>query len=223
MNAGKAKEIMNKKAGFFLTKPKVLVYGIVIGLIVGLVFLSSVFHAGEQSGPQANTLSPSIVFSRIVSSNELVSATQQYSIVDKSVDDNVLFGIIHIPFTENSFWYRYCGTIKVGVDLKKASYETSADGRTITVSLEQPYIISNTPDMDKSGVLEERNNIINPIHVEDVDAFQRKCIEDTEKEIAKGGIFDEAKANTEENIRQMFNSALGDSYTIEFDWRDATE
>ena len=30
-------------------------------------------------------------------------------------------------------------------------------------------------------------------------------------------------SNTEENIRQMFNSALGDSYTIEFDWRDATE
>lgn len=223
MNAGKAKEIMNKKAGFFPTKPKVLVYGIVIGLIVGLVFLSSVFHAGEQSDPQANTLSPSIVFSRIVSSNELVSATQQYSVVDKSVDDNVLLGIIHIPFTENSFWYRYCGTIKVGVDLKKASYGTSADGRTITISLEQPYIISNTPDMDKSGVLEERNNIINPIHIDDVDAFRRKCVEESEKEIGEGGIYDEAKANTEQNIRQMFNSALGDSYTIEFDWRDATE
>lgn len=223
MDAGKTKAIMNKKLGFFLTKPKILIYGIVIGLVAGIVGISSLFHAGEQRYRQANTLSPSIVFSRIVSSNELVSATQQYSIVDKSVDDNVLLGIIHIPFTENSFWYRYCGTIKVGVDLKKASYETSADGRTITISLEQPYIISNTPDMDKSGVLEEHNNIFNPIHVEDVDAFQRKCIEESEKEIAKGGIFDEAKANTEENIRQMFNSALGDSYTIEFDWRDATE
>ena len=77
--------------------------------------------------------------------------------------------------------------------------------------------------MDKSGVLEEHNNIFNPIHVVDVDAFQRKCVEESEKEIAQGGIYDEAKANTEENIRQMFNSALGDSYTIEFDWRDATE
>lgn len=223
MDAGKTKEIMSKKVGFFLTKPKVLVYGIVIGLVAGIVCLSSIFHAGEQRDPQASTLSPSIVFSRIVSSNELVSTTQQYSIVDKSVDDNVLFGIIHIPFTENSFWYRYCGTIKVGVDLKKASYETSADGRTITISLEQPYIISNTPDMDKSGVLEEHNNILNPIHVDDVDAFRRKCVEESEREIAEGGIYDEAKANAESNIRQMFNSALGDSYTIEFDWRDATE
>ena len=32
MDAGKTKEIMNNKVGFFLTKPKVLVYGIVIGL-----------------------------------------------------------------------------------------------------------------------------------------------------------------------------------------------
>ena len=135
-----------------------------------------------------------------------------------------LYDIIHIPFTTNSFWYRYCGTIKVGVDLSKATYDTSGDdGRTITISLDQPYIISNTPDMDKSGVLEENNNLLNPIHVEDVDAFQRKCIEESEKEIAEGGIYDEAKQNTEDNIRNMFNSALGDSYTIEFNWREATE
>ena len=55
-------------------------------------------------------------------------------------------------------------------------------------------------------------------------------MKELEDRIRKDGIvregnvlYDEAKANTEENIRQMFNSALGDSYTIEFDWRDATE
>ena len=77
--------------------------------------------------------------------------------------------------------------------------------------------------MDKSDVLEENGNLLNPIHVEDVVAFQRKCIEESEKEIAEGGIYDEAKQNTEDNIRNMFNSALGDSYTIEFNWREATE
>ena len=224
MDASKTKALMNKKLSFFLTKPKILVYGIIVGLVAGILGISSLFHAGEQRYRQANTLSPSIVFSRIVSSNELVSATQQYTIVDKSKDDNTLFDIIHIPFTENSFWYRYCGTIKVGVDLSKATYDTSGDdGRTITISLDQPYIISNTPDMDKSDVLEENDNLLNPIHVEDVVAFQRKCIEESEKEIAEGGIYDEAKQNTEDNIRNMFNSALGDSYTIEFNWREATE
>ncbi|WP_321972258.1 DUF4230 domain-containing protein [Paratractidigestivibacter sp.] len=215
------KKLSNQKLSFFLTKPKILVYGLIIGLLVGIFGISALFRAGEARYRQANTLSPSIVFSRIVSENEMVSASQQYNIVDKSTDDNTLFDIIHIPFTENSFWYRYCGTIKVGVNLKKATYETSADGKTITVTLDAPYIISNTPDMDKSGVLEENNNLLNPIHVEDVDAFQRKCIEQSETEIAAGGIFDEAKQNTEDNIRGMFNSALGDAYTVEFSWRDA--
>ena len=222
MDSNKTKALMNKKLGFFLTKPKILVYGIIVGLAVGILGITSLFRAGEQRYRQANTLSPSIVFSRIVSSNEMVSATQGYSIVDKAVDDNTLFDIIHIPFTENSFWYRYCGTIKVGVDLSKATYDTSEDGRTVTISLEQPYIISNTPDMEKSDVLEENNNAFNPIHVQDVDAFQRKCIEQSEQEIAAGGIYEEAKQNTEDNIRGMFNSALGESYTIQFNWLDAT-
>lgn len=221
MESSKTKALMNKKLSFFLTKPKILVYGIILGLAIGIAVISNLFHAGEQRYRQANTLSPSIVFSRIVSTNEMVSASQGYSIVDKATDDNTLFDIIHIPFTENSFWYRYCGTIKVGVDLSKATYAT--EGSTITISLEQPYIISNTPDMDKSGVLEENNNLLNPIHVEDVDAFQRKCIEESEQEIAEGGIFEEAKQNTEDNIRGMFTSALGNSYTVEFNWLEASE
>ena len=215
------KKLQNKKLGFFLTKPKILVYGIVLGLGLGIVCLTSIFRASETRYKEANTLSPSIVFSRIVSENEMVSASQGYNIVNKSSDDNTLFGIIHIPFTENSFWYRYCGTIKVGVNLKTAEYTTSADGKTITVALDGPYIVSNTPDMDKSGVLEENNNILNPIHIEDTDAFIRKCIEDSQTQIAEGGIFDEAKQNAESNIRGMFNSAFGDAYTIEFTWREA--
>lgn len=219
MDSNKIKALANKKLSFFLTKPKVLLYGIVIGAVVMAFVISSLFRAGEQRYRQSNTLSPSIIFSRIVSTNEMVSATQSYQIVDKATDDNTLFNIIHIPFTENSFWYRYCGTIKVGVNLKNASYTT--EGSTIKVTLEKPYIISNTPDMEKSGVLEENNNWLNPIHIEDVDAFQRKCIEKSEQEIDEGGIFTEAQQNTEENIRNIFTSALGDSYTVEFNWVEA--
>ncbi len=221
MESNKAKALMNKKLSFFLTKPKILVYGIVLGLVVGITVISNLFHAGEARYREANTLSPSIVFSRIVSTNEMVSATQSYTIVDKATDSNTLFGIIQIPFTENSFWYRYSGTIKVGVDLSKATYAT--EGNTVTISLQQPYLISNTPDMDKSGVLEENGNLLNPIHIQDVDAFQRKCVEESEQEVAEGGIYEEARQNTEDNIRSMFTSALGDSYTVEFNWLESAE
>lgn len=162
----------------------------------------------------------SIVFDRIVQQNELVSVSQSYSIVDKSTDSNQVFGI-DVPFTQNSFWYRYVGTLKAGVSLETASFDFDERSGTITVGLSEPYIISNTPNMDESGVLEERGNWLNPIHVEDVDEFQRTCIERSQEEAVAGGLLDEARTNAEDDIRNMYLAALGDEYTVEFAWRDA--
>lgn len=194
---------------------------VLIGLIIGfgIGILGTVFIQNYNPPDESDEPSPSVVFDRIVAQNELVCASQKYNITDKATDGNKLFDLIDIPFTKNSFWYRYVGTIKVGVNLEKASYSTN--GYTITIELEQPYIISNTPDMDESGCLEEKNNIFNPIHVEDVDAFRKQCMEQSEAEVIKGGVMDEAKQNAEQNIRNMFYAALGDAYTIEFQWEDA--
>lgn len=90
------------------------------------------------------------------------------------------------------------------------------------MTLDQPFIISNTPDMDKSGVLEENNNIFNPITVEDSDAFRRQCVERSEEEAVAGGLLDEAKTNAEGQLTQIFNAAFEkDTYTLDFTYRDA--
>jgi hypothetical protein len=192
-----------------------LIIGIVLGSI-GTLFLQN-FNPPDEERP----VSASIVFDRIVAQDELVCASQQYNITDKATSAASFFDICDIPFTENSFWYRYVGTIKVGVDMKNATYSTF--GSTITIELDQPYIISNTPNMEKSGVLEENNNIFNPIQVENVDEFQRQCIEQSEADIMEGGIMDEARMNAERNISDMFIAALGNSYAIELVWRSADE
>lgn len=189
-----------------------LVIGLVLG-VAGTIFLQN--HNPQDS----KTLSPSTVFSRIVAQNEMVSASQDYSIVDKVSNVNSFFGLFDLPFTSNSFWYRYVGTIKAGVDLENAQLTTV--GETITVTLDEPYIISNTPDMTVSGVLEENNNNLNPIHIEDIDAFQAKCIEDSEAGAIEGGLLDEAKQNAEQNIRNIFTGAFGDTYAVEFQWTEA--
>lgn len=200
-------------------KVKFTIIGLIIGLVLGIIgtlFLQN-FNPPDEERP----VSASIVFDRIIAQDELVCASQQYNITDKATSAASFFDICDIPFTENSFWYRYVGTIKAGVNLKNATYSTS--GNTITIELDQPHIISNTPDMEKSGVLEENNNIFNPIQVENVDEFQRQCVEQSETEITEGGIMDEARVNAEQNIRDMFVAALGDAYTIEFIWRNADE
>ncbi|RUU32746.1 DUF4230 domain-containing protein, partial [Mesorhizobium sp. Primo-A] len=85
---------------------------------------------------------------------------------------------------------------------------------------DQPYIISNTLDNEKTTVLEEHGNLLNPIHAEDVEDFRAGCIKASEAFAIEGGIMDEARTNAEENIRDMFIAALGDAYTVEFHWRE---
>ena len=70
--------------------------------------------------------------------------------------------------------------------MEEASFETN--GSTIKVTLNQPGIISNAPNMEETGCLEENNNLLNPIHVKDIDAFQQHCIEQSEADVVKGGI-----------------------------------
>ena len=161
----------------------------------------------------------SVVFGRIVEQNELVSVSQDYNIVDKQSDSSSFFGLFDLPFTSNSFWYRYAGTIKAGVNLETAEIDDQGD--TVTITLDPAYIISNTPDMDTSGVLEENNNVLNPIQVGDVDEFQRWCVEQSESQAIEGGLLEEAQAQAEAQLSQLFYAALGDEVSITYVWRDA--
>lgn len=189
--------------------------GLVIGLVVGIAGL--IFFQNYNPTDESKALDTGTVFERIVSQNELVSASQNYAIVDKVTDTNTFFDLFDIPFTQNSFWYLYKGTIKAGVNLETAEYEEN--GTTITITLDAPYIIANTPDMDASGALEENDNILNPIHIEDVDAFRSQCVEQSQQEAIDGGLLEEARTNAESNIRGMFTAAFGDEYTVEFNYR----
>ena len=186
--------------------------GLVAG-IAGTLFFSNYNPKDESIGAAA-----SVVFGRIVKQNELVSVSQDYSIVDKRADANSFFDLFDIPFTGNSFWYRYQGTIKAGVNLETA--EISTQGNQVTIALDPAYIISNTPDMENSGVLEENNNVLNPIQIEDVDEFQRWCIEQSQADAIEGGLLDDAKTEAEKQISQLLYVALEDGVSVQFNWRE---
>lgn len=206
------------KVGKFLKVAKTKGFAVALSLVVGIALgVGSTFFLQNYNPRDDKTLAASVVFSRIQSQNELVAASQDYCIVDKVTDKAKFFDLFDLPWTENSFWYRYQGTIKVGVNLEKAEF--SERNGSIFVELEQPYIISNTPDMEQSGVLEENNNIFNGIDVSDVDEFQRQCIEASESQALGGDLLQTARENAEANIRGMFQAALGEDCVVNFTWR----
>lgn len=194
---------------------------ILVSLVIGAIIGAGAVLWIQNNKPNANDgqTSVSIVFDRVLEQNELVTASQKYQIVEKVEDVNKLGDIVEIPFTKNSYWYRYVGTIKAAVDLSKAKL-VSQNGNKITISLEQPYISSNTPDMDESEALEENNNILNPIHIKDVDKYKKKCAKKVEAEAKEGDLFNEAKKNAEQDLIKLFNVSLGGKYEIAVQWQN---
>ena len=90
--------------GRVFPKAKWVFLGMLAGMLLGasgLLFFQNYNPKDEDEG-QAT-----VVFERIVSRNELVSASQNYFFVEKAEDRSRLFDLVDIPFTEISFWYRY--------------------------------------------------------------------------------------------------------------------
>ena len=55
------------------------------------------------------------------------------------------------------------------------------------------------------------------------DEFQSLCVELSQQSVLDGGLMDEARKNAEQDIRDMFNAALGSDYPVEFEWREPDE
>lgn len=196
---------------------KSVVFALAAGLLLGAggVLFFQWYNPKDELATSA--INMSVIMGRIVDRNEMVAASQDYTIVEKAGDQNKLFDLIEIPFTQNSFWYRYSGTIEATVDLSGAVWEERS-GNTLAVTLPEP-VLQNIPNMDVSGVLEERNNILNPIHVEDVDAFQRDCIAKSNQQAEEGGLKEQAKTNVQGNLQAMFDVACGEGQcTVEIAW-----
>lgn len=198
---------------------KSVVFALVGGLLLGVSGVLLFQWYNPKDAPTTPALNMSVIMSRIVDRNEMVAASQDYTIVEKAGDQNKLFDFIEIPFTQNSFWYRYSGTIEATVDLSAATWDEKGEA-SIVVTLPEPTL-QNVPDMTVSGVLEEYNNVLNPIHVEDVDAFQRDCIAKSDQQAKESGLLEQAKESAQANLQSLFDVACGkDACKVEVEWVD---
>lgn len=213
----------NNNKFFKKLKPKQIIISLIIGILIGAGLILWI-QSKKPKTVDAEPSSVSVVFERVVARNELVAASQRYLDVEKAENPRKVFGK-SIPLTQNSYWYRYVGTIKVAVDLSQAELlNKDEDSKELIIELNQPYISSNTPDLNESKVLEETNNLLNPITVKMTDAFRKKCIENIEKKAKKDGyLFEEAKENTETNLNDLFKMSLGDDYSVSIQWREQKE
>lgn len=119
--------------------------------------------------------------------------------------------------TEKSFIQKWDGSIKAGVSLENIA--VSITGNTITISLPQAKILSYEVNYDSVEVLDEKNNVFNPISIDDKNNFDTETSEAMKRRAIENGLLQKAQQNVEIIIANLLSSSIEniDNYEIKFE------
>lgn len=196
-------------------KAKLIGIGAVIGLVIGAFSVFMLFTYNPPDRQEEPNVDVEVLMEEIVQINELATASQSYTVVEKVESNSRLFDTIDIPFSENFFILTYTGEVKAGVNLDEV--QVSLEGTTVKVVLPQATVLSDAIDTSSFNVLHEQNNFINPIGVEDVTQYIDESRQEAEAAAISGEVLSEAQANAESSIRTLLGAALPEGYVIEID------
>lgn len=194
-------------------KARLIGIGAVIGLIVGAFSVFMLFTYNPPDKQEEPDVDVEILMEEITQINELATASQSYTVVEKVESNSKLFDTIDIPFSENFFILTYTGDVKAGVNLDEA--QVSLEGTTVKVVLPQAAVLSDAIDTSSFNVLHEQNNFINPIGVEDVTQYIDESRQKAEAAAISGEVLSEAQENAASSIRTLLGAALPEGYAIE--------
>lgn len=161
----------------------------VICALVGMYFagMSASIRVPDEAPP---VISGRVLEERLQSVQKLVSTEYYYTQMGSFEEQRDFYGW-NIPFTTKRFIVSYDGVIKAGVDLSQVKVEVG-EGR-VTVTLPPAAIISHEIPEDSIKVLDESNNVLNPIRIEDYTDFTQAQKQEMEEQAIGNGLLDIAK------------------------------
>lgn len=195
-----------------LGKTKKAIGGLIAILIVCvLIFFAGAHFGGKQSEPK---ITSTALTQQLQEVSDLAVMEYNYTKVGKFENSLTLNGW-NIPLTKKSFLLTYAGELKAGVHMDKA--KVNVKGKTITVSLPEVEILTNTIDEKSIEVYDETKNIFNPISIEDYTAFATQQEDKVADEAIENGLLSEAATKAQSAIRKFFNMIpeIKENYNIE--------
>lgn len=131
--------------------------------------------------------------------------------------DSKKFNDWNVPFTKNSFIISYDGSVRAGIkDLTKT--EVAEDGDTVHIKLPKIEITGVDIDNDSFQILNESNNIFNPISIQDINDAQKELKEKMVDSAIEKGVLNIAKNNAETVLGGMLASTNGE-YKVIIEWQ----
>lgn len=132
---------------------------------------------------------------------ELVTVEYNYTDV-LTYKDSLTLMDMKIPFTDKSYIIKYNGYIKAGVDLAKAVVK---DVQETSVELDVPSAAITDSVLDEKSmvILDQKNNIFNPLDLGDYQETLKKELNARELKAKKDGILERAQANADKLLRKL--------------------
>ena len=215
---------------------------VILSLILGIVILNHRTNKYKAEAKKAKAevqemLDEAVLLEKVsktITTEEIESTMEQigelatieyiYTDAGKFEDSNQIKGF-NIPFTKKSFIIKWSGTIKAGINLEDVKTEIDEGDKKITVYIPESEILSHTHDPNGFEILDESNNIFNPIEVDDVNTFTVDNDRFTEQKAIDKGLLEKADANAKAIIENsiLSNAIVSENYELNVITSDETE
>ena len=163
-------------------------------------------------------ITDSLISEQLNALRELVTTEYLYTNSGKYENQNQITIIgkdINIPFTGKRFIVAYDGRIKAGVDIGQTQIDIDEDARAITITLPKSEIISHETFEDTLVVLDETNNVFNPISIENYNEFVSEQKDGMEKKAIERGLLTNADAEAKRMVQSFLSQIPGiDTYQL---------
>ena len=163
-------------------------------------------------------ITDSLISEQLNALRELVTTEYLYTNSGKYENQNQITIIgkdINIPFTGKRFIVAYDGRIQAGVDIGQTQIDIDEDARAITITLPKSEIISHETFEDTLVVLDETNNVFNPISIENYNEFVSEQKDGMEKKAIERGLLTNADAEAKRMVQSFLSQIPGiDTYQL---------
>lgn len=163
-------------------------------------------------------ITDSLISEQLNALRELVTTEYLYTNSGKYENQNQITIIgkdINIPFTGKRFIVAYDGRIKAGIDIGQTQIDIDEDARAITITLPKSEIVSHETFEDTLVVLDETNNVFNPISIENYNEFVSEQKDGMEKKAIERGLLTNADAEAKRMVQSFLSQIPGiDTYQL---------
>ena len=167
--------------------------------------------------PVAPKIELDVIYEELKGIAEL--ATVEYLFTDAArYTDSQQLGDWNIPFTEKSFTLKWDGVIKAGIQMDQIVIDVNEGKKVITVTLPAAQILSYEVDNENIEILDEKNNVFNPISVEDKVKLDVATENEMKDRAIRQGLLEQAQKNAEDIIARLLMAyePIGNDYHIVF-------